>query len=80
MLMVSLVRGLVINITGLMLQQMQEALTSQRLCLPYGMALMRVFREFGVPLEEEAYRELQHTDTYDDRSLHRMGYRMVSGC
>ena len=77
--MVSLVRGLPLNIPGVMLRQMQEASTSKRLCLPYGMALTRVFREFGVSFEDQIYRELQHADTYDDRSLHRMGYRLVSG-
>ena len=43
------------------------------------MALSSVFHEFGVPLDGELYREIHHTDTYDDQSLHRMGYRFILG-
>lgn len=43
------------------------------------MDLTRVFREFGLSLEEEAFKKLLHTDTYVDQSLHRMGYQKIGG-
>lgn len=58
---------------------MQEAASSRRLYLSYRMGLTLVFREFGVLLEGEAFKELLHTDTYDDQSFHRMGYQKIGG-
>ena len=43
------------------------------------MGLTRLFRACGVSLEGEIPKEILHTDMYDERSLHRMGYRLVAG-
>lgn len=67
------------NLLGIMLRQIQEVLSSRRLYLSYRIGLICIFRELNVPLEGEAFKELLHTDTYDDRSLHRMWYRKISG-
>ena len=79
LIMTTLVRGQTVSFSGIILRQMHEAASSRRLCLPYGMVLTRIFRYFGVTLDGELYRELHHSDTYDDRSLHRMGYRFIRG-
>lgn len=50
-----------------------------RLCLPYGMGLTSIFREFGVLIEGEAIKELLHTHTYDNQSLHHLVYRKIGG-
>lgn len=50
-----------------------------RLCLPYSMGLTRVFQAFGVSLEGEAFKKSLYTNTYDDQSLHRMGYQKTGG-
>lgn len=73
MMMVALIQGTTVNLPSIMFRQMQEVASSRRLCLPYEMALTRVCREFGVPLEGEAFKKLLHTNTYDDWSLHCMG-------
>ena len=43
------------------------------------MGLTVLFREYGVSFQDEPYRTLIHTDVYDIRSLHRMGYHLVRG-
>ena len=77
--MTSLIERRPVDIPALMLSQMHDAATQRRHCLPYGMALTRLFRACGVSLEGEIPKEILHTDVYDERSLHRMGFRMVGG-
>lgn len=36
-----------------------------------------VFKIYGIPLEGEAFKEILHMDTYDDKSPHRIGYRKI---
>lgn len=50
-----------------------------RLYLPYGMGLIRIFKEFSILLEGVAFKETLHINTYNDRFLYRMGYRKVNG-
>ena len=57
-----------------MLNQMKEAAKGKRACLPYGMVFTLIFNEFGVSLEGEIAKKLLHTDTYNEKSLLRMGY------
>lgn len=56
---------------------MQEAATSKRLRLSYGMGLTKIFKAFGVTLEGKAFKKILHTDTYNDKSLYLMGYRKI---
>lgn len=58
---------------------MEEVATNKCLYLPYGMGLTRVFHAFGISLEDEAFKEILHIDTYDDWFLHRLGYQKVRG-
>lgn len=75
--MTTLTWRMVVNLPGIMAHQMQEVATSKLLCLPYGMELTRVFHAFNISLEGKAFKELLHTDMYDDWSLHRMGYQKM---
>ena len=79
MVMTSLIERRQINLPSLMLTQMHDAAIQCRHYLPYGMALTRLFRACGVSLEGEIPKEILHTDVYDERSLHHMGYRLVAG-
>lgn len=79
MLMVALIRGIFINLPGIMVSQMKEVATSRRLCLSYGMGLTRIFRAFSVSLEVEAFKEILHMDTYHNKSLHQIGYKKIDG-
>ena len=70
-IMVCLIRGREINLPAILFHQIREASERKRACLPYGMALTLIFREYEVSLEREAYLCILHSDVYDDRSLHR---------
>lgn len=50
MLMVVLIQETTMNLLGIIVRQMYEAASSRRLCIPYGMGLTHIFREFGIPL------------------------------
>lgn len=77
-LMTILLRGIVVYLHGIMAKQMQEAAANRRLCLPYRMDLTCIFRDLGVPLEGEAFKEI-YIDMYAEKSLHRIGYRKIDG-
>ena len=79
MVLVCLTQRMAIDLPALILAQMRDAATQRRHCLPYGMAVTRLFRAYSIPLEGETSKGILHTDIYDQRSLHRMGYRLVSG-
>ena len=72
--MYHLIEGNQINLPYLMLTQMKEAAKGKRACLPYGMVFTLIFNDFGVSLEGEIAKKLLHTDTYNEKSLLRMGY------
>ena len=72
--MYHLIEGNQINLPYLMLNQMKEAAKGKRACLPYGMVFTLIFNDFGVSLEGEIAKKLLHTDTYNEKSLLRMGY------
>ena len=69
-----MIQGIPLNSSALMFQQKQEAACRVKAYLPYGMALTLVFRKYGVTLEEETNRVLMHSNTYNEWSLHHMGY------
>ena len=72
--MYHVIEGNQINLPFLMITQMKEATKGKRACLPYGMVFTLIFNEFGVNLDGEISKKLLHTDTYNDKSLFRMGY------
>ena len=47
--------------------------------MPYGMFFTLVFTDFGINLNGEASKKLQHTDYYNSKSLHRMGFVKTDG-
>ena len=55
-----------------MMRIMQEARLRAKPALPYGKFLTLVFRDFGVDVEGESFKELKHYDTYNEKSLKRM--------
>ena len=68
-----------LNLPALMIEAMRETLNRSKAHLPYGMALTRVFRRFGVSCEGEAPTKLSHVDTFNQHSLHRMGITKTVG-
>lgn len=56
---------------------MHKAMSRLKVSPPHGMIITLAFREHGVKLEGETSRALMHIDTYNDHSLHRMGYNNV---
>lgn len=75
----ALVQGTIVNLPMIMVRQIQAVASSRRLCLPYGMGLIYIFRKYGVSLKDKAFKELLHSDRSDDRSLHCMEYQKISG-
>lgn len=43
------------------------------------MGLTSIFQAYGISLKGEVFKEILHTNMYDDQSLHRMEYRKVGG-
>ena len=69
-----------LNLSKLMISHMIEGFTKRNACLPYGMVLTMMFREFGIPItEEEPKRLLCHTDIYSVQSLYRMEFQKTHG-
>lgn len=66
------------NLSGLMLVLMREA-ADKVVCLPHGMVLTLVFEDFSISLEEESFKKLQSHNEYYDQTLHKIGYRKMSG-
>lgn len=66
-----------LNLSGLMIRYMDELGNRKRASLPYDMVLTLLFLEHGINLEGKTSKGLLHTDTYNDRSLHRMGFIKV---
>lgn len=79
MVMFYIVKGMPLNLPGIMTHQMREAAVKKKVCLPYGMAFTRVFLEVGIPLENATSKKLSHFDVYDDKTLNCMGYKVVRG-
>lgn len=74
-----IIKEISFNLLALMIKIMQDITSRAKPTLPYGMFLTLVFKEFGVNLDGECSKKLQHFDTYNDRSLGRMGYIMIDG-
>lgn len=76
-----LIQGKPMNLPFMMLRQIKEAAKKSRAYLPYGMVFILyeliIFTEFGVYFDGEDARRLLHTNHYNERSLHQMGYRKV---
>ena len=77
MVMYHIIRGIPLNLLGIMMHQMREVAAKKKVCLPYGIPLMRVFLEVGILLENEIYKKLSYFDIYDDRTLNRISYEVV---
>ena len=54
------------------MHQLREAAAWNKVCLPYGMALIQVFETARVSLKNEGFKKLSHFDVYDMRVLTRM--------
>ena len=62
-----------------MMHQIREAIVRNKVCLLYGMVLIRVFEIARVSLENEGCKKLSHFDVYDIRALTRMQYHVEVG-
>ena len=78
-MMYLIVQGTQINLHGIMMHQIRESASRNKVCLPYGMALTRVFEIPRVSLENEGCKKLSHFDVYDIRVLIRMQYHVEAG-
>ena len=59
-----------------MIVHMCEAAIKTHASLPYGMILTLIFQDFGVHISnQEPKRILRHTDHYNLKTLHHMGYK-----
>ena len=63
-----------LNLPTLMFKAMRETLNRSKAHLPYGMALILIFRRFKVCFEGEAVTKLSHSDTINHHTLHHMGF------
>ena len=79
MLFRSIITQTPLNLPALMIEAMRETLNRSKAHLPFGMALTRVFRRFGVSCEGEAPTKLSHVDTFNLHTLHRMGFTKTGG-
>ena len=79
MVMYYIVRGMPLNLSGIMMNQIREVAARKKACWPYGMILTRVFEVAGVSLENEYFKKLSHFHLYDDRALNKMNYHVVGG-
>ena len=77
-LMYFLINGVKVNLPYIMILQILEAMKKNRACLPYGMVFIIIFSEYGMSLGGEISRKLLHTDYYNRKSLHRMGFIKVN--
>ena len=68
-----------LNLPTLMFEAMREILNRSKAHLPYGMALILVFRRFGVYFVEEAVIRLSHSDTINRHTLHCMDFSKTDG-
>ena len=68
-----------LNLPFLMINAMREVLNKFKALLPYGMALIVIFRESGVSFEREVICRLSNTDTYNVHSLRYMRFVRVDG-
>ena len=68
-LMHHIIKELPFNLPTLMIKVMQNAASCIKPALLYGMYLTIIFKEFGISLEGEPLRKLQHFDTYNEKSL-----------
>ena len=58
-----------------MIGYMCEAIAKAHASLPYGMVTL-ILKEFGIPIsDQEPKRLLHHTDHYNLKILHRMGFK-----
>ena len=62
------------NLPTLMFEAIRETLNRSKAHLPYGMALILVFKRLGVCFEGEAVTILSHSDTINCHTLHRMDF------
>ena len=67
------------NVLATMIKVIQEVASRAKLALPYSIFLTLVFKAFGINLDGEPSRRLQHFDTYNNKSLLRMGYLKANG-
>ena len=69
-----------LNVSKLMISHMIEGSTKRNACLPYGMVLTLLFKEFKVSIsKEEPKRLLHYTDVYGAQSLIRLGFKKNNG-
>ena len=76
----SVLTGRRIHLGYLMMRHMMECCHRAKRSLPYGRFLTRVFKDAGVDLSRETDVELPSIyDTYNDKSMDRMGFERVDG-
>ena len=69
-----------INLPRMIFSYMCEAVSKSLASLLYGMVLILIFRRFNIEISyDEPKRSLKHTDNYNVRTLHRMGYKKING-
>ena len=58
-----------ISFPSLMLQQLKDTANKSKACLPYGMILTLIFKEFQVNLEGKDFKKLAHIDYINKETL-----------
>ena len=62
-----------------MMSVMQEARMRAKPILPYEKFLTIIFRDFGIGMEDESFKELKYYDAYNEKLLERMSYKKIDG-
>ena len=77
--MYHIVQGIPLNLPGIMMHQIREASVRNKVCLPYEMALTRLFEATEISGENKAFTRLSRFDVYDEKALTRMQFHVEAG-
>ena len=65
------------NLCGMIITHIVDQRNRKSGSLSYGMLLTILFENVGIDLTNEASQNMIHSDTYNDKSLRRMGFIKV---
>ena len=73
------IKGEIINLPFIMMNQIKETTRKVNICLSYEMAFTLIFEDAHIDLSSKDNMQLHHTDTFSAKSLNRMRYHLLNG-
>ena len=65
------------NLSGMIMSHMVDQLKRKTGSLPYEMLLIELFEDAQIDVSNKVFQNLLHSNTYNKKSLRRMGYVKV---